>query len=330
MKKHQLPPLNALRAFEATARHLSVKNAADELCVTPGAVSQLIKALELHLGVALFRRVNRGVFLTDAGRAYLPPVRNAFRQISDATRRIAVPEDTGILTVSATPFFASAWLVPRLKGFQDAHPDIDLQVVSSSALANFSRDGVDVAIRHGLGRYAGLSSQRVLTVEIVPVAAPALVKQLGMPAAPADLTRWPRVNDAERKAWALWFEAQGIEAAGAARGPSFDDSGLLLKAVLTGQGAALLPAAVVADDLAQGRLVQLSDVSWLEDFAYYLVHPEDSHDHPKVAAFRGWLLEAAQGASATGAAAGAGKRRASGPRKRASPTFEGLASSPSS
>lgn len=290
MTEHQLPPLNALRAFEATARHLSVKNAADELCVTPGAVSQLIKTLEVHLGVPLFRRVNRGIFLTDVGQAYLPPVRNAFRQISDATRRVAVPEDTGILTVSATPFFASAWLVPRLKGFQDAHPEIDLQVVSSTALADFSRDGVDVAIRHGLGRYPGLSSQRVLTVEIVPVAAPALVERLGMPETPADLARWPRVNDAERKAWALWFEAQGIEAARPARGPSFDDSGLLLKAVLAGQGAALLPAAVVADDLAGGRLVQLSEVSWLEDFAYYLVCPENNHDRPKVAAFRAWIL----------------------------------------
>ncbi|RRH89877.1 transcriptional regulator GcvA [Variovorax beijingensis] len=287
--EHQLPPLNALRAFEATARHLSVKNAADELCVTAGAVSQLIKSLELHLGIALFRRANRGIFLTDAGQAYLPPVRNAFRQISDATRRIAVPAETGILTVSATPFFASAWLVPRLKSFHDAHPDIDLQVVSSTALADFSRDGVDVAIRHGLGRYPGLSSQRVLTVEIIPVAAPALVRQLGMPASPSDLMRWPRVNDAERKAWQLWFQAQGIDDAKPARGPSFDDSGLLLKAVLAGQGAALLPAAVVADDLAEGRLVQLSDLGWLEDFAYYLVCPEGSRDRPKIAAFREWI-----------------------------------------
>ncbi|SDI47304.1 transcriptional regulator GcvA [Variovorax sp. OV700] len=288
--EHQLPPLNALRAFEATARHLSVKNAANELCVTAGAVSQLIKSLELHLGIPLFRRANRGIFLSDAGQAYLPPVRNAFRQISDATRRVAVPAETGILTVSATPFFASAWLVPRLKSFQDAHPDIDLQVLTSGALADFSRDGVDVAIRHGLGRYPGLSSQRVLAVEIVPVAAPTLVDRLGMPAAPAELRRWPRVNDAERKAWQLWFQAQGIEDAGPARGPSFDDSSLLLKAVLTGQGAALLPSAVVADDIAESRLVRLSDVSWLEDFAYYLVYPETSRDRPKIAAFRDWIV----------------------------------------
>src|SRR4051812_42095441 len=122
MSADKLPPLNALRAFEATARHLSVKNAAEELCVTPGAVSQMLKVLELHLGVTLFRRVNRGVLLTDAGQAYLPPVRNAFRQIAEATTRITTSADSGVLTVSATPFFASAWLVPRLKAFQDAHP----------------------------------------------------------------------------------------------------------------------------------------------------------------------------------------------------------------
>ena len=158
----QLPPLNALRAFEATARHLSVKNAADELCVTPGAVSQMLKALELHLGVALFRRVNRGIFLTDAGQSYLPPVRNAFRQIAEASGRIAVSAETGILTVSVTPFFAAAWLVPRLKAFQDANPEIDLRVLTDKGLVDFSRDGVDVAVRHGLGRYPGLRSERLV------------------------------------------------------------------------------------------------------------------------------------------------------------------------
>ena len=301
MAAHRLPPLNALRAFEATARHLSVKNAAEELCVTPGAVSQMLKALELHLGVKLFHRVNRGIFLTDAGQGYLPPVRNAFRQIADASRRVAVAADTGTLTVSATPFFASAWLVPRLKQFQDAHPDIDLQVVTSNALVDFSQDGVDVAVRHGLGRYPGLCSDRVVAVEIVPVAAPMLVARLGVPARPAELTRWPHVHDAERKGWHLWFQAQGIDEIGPPRGPSFDDSGLLLKAVLTGQGAGLLPVAMVALDLAEGRLVKLADAGRLEAFAYYLVYPDIGRERPKVAAFRAWILEAAAAGDAADA-----------------------------
>jgi len=289
----RLPPLNALKAFEAVARRLSVKNAADELCVTPGAVSQMLKALEAHLGVTLFRRVNRGIFLTVAGQNYLPSVHNAFRQIAEATQRIATSADTGVLTVSATPFFAAAWLVPRLKEFQDANPEIDLQVMASNGLADFSRDGVDVAIRHGLGRYPGLRSARVVAVEVVPVAAPSLVAKLGAPASPADLTRWPHVHDAERKGWHLWFEAAGIDEIRNPRGSAFDDSGLLLRAVLAGQGAGLLPAAMVASELAEGRLVKLADVALLGAFAYYLVYPEASHERPKVAAFRAWILDAA-------------------------------------
>ena len=288
----RLPPLNALRAFEATARHLSVKNASNELCVTPGAVSQLVKSLELSLGVTLFKRLNRGLVLTEAGQSYLPAVRNAFRQIAEATGRVAAVADTGLLTVSATPFFASAWLVPRLKSFHDAHPDIDLQLRTSNVVVDFARDAVDLAIRHGLGRYPGLHSERVLTVEVVPVASEALVAQRGMPRAPTDLLGWPHVHDAERKGWQRWFQAQGIDDLASPRGPSFDDSSLLLKAVTTGQGAGLLPAAIVADDVAQGRLVKLAQDSWLEDFAYYLVYPTSNHDRPKIAAFRQWIISA--------------------------------------
>ncbi|WP_158816265.1 transcriptional regulator GcvA [Methylocapsa sp. S129] len=289
----RLPPLNALRAYEATARHLSVKNAAKELYVTPGAVSQMLKALEAHLGVALFRRVNRGIFLTEAGQNYLPPVRNAFRQIAEATRRVTVSADTGILTVSVTSGFAAGWLVPRLKDFQDAYPEIDLQVATGKGLADFSRDGVDVAVRHGLGRYPDLCSERVFAVELVPVAAPTLVARFGAPKTPAELTRWPLAHDAGRKDWQLWFQAQGIDEVGAPRGSAFDDSSLLLKAVLAGQGAGLLPAAMTALDLAEGRLVKLAEIVWPEAFAYYLVYPEASRERPKVAAFRTWILNAA-------------------------------------
>ena len=290
MTSHRLPPLNALRAFEATARHLSVKNVADELCVTPGAVSQMLKVLELHLGVALFKRVNRGIFLTDAGQDYLPAVRNAFRQIIDATRRVANSADTGTLTVSATPFFAAAWLVPRLKDFQDAHPEIDVQVQTETALVDFSRDGVDVAVRRGFGRYPGLSSERLFAIDLIPVAAPGLAARFATPRTPADLTRWPHVHDADRKDWHLWFQAQAIDDIGPPRGPSFGDLGLVLKAVLAGQGAGLVPAAMAALDLAEGRLVKLADVIRPSALAYYLVYPEESHELPKVAAFRTWIL----------------------------------------
>ncbi len=293
MIERKFPPLNALRAFESAARHLSVKLAAEELCVTPGAVSQMLRNLEDHLGVKLFERVNRGILLTQAGRDYLPPIRNAFRQIAEASKRVAVTADTGILTLSVTPFFASAWLVPRLKSFQKAHPEIDLQILTSGALVDFSRDGVDLAIRHGAGRYPGLRSYRVVSVEMVPVAAPLLVERLGMPELSNELTRWPQVHDADRKGWSLWFQAQGIDEVGVPRGPSFDDSGLLLSAVVAGQGVGLLPAAMVALDVAEGRLVMLAKPTHMETFAYYLVYPEAKHDNPKISALRDWVLGAA-------------------------------------
>jgi LysR family glycine cleavage system transcriptional activator len=292
MFRERLPPLNALRAFEATARHLSVKEAASELCVTPGAVSQMVKALEVRLGVILFNRLNRRLTLTEAGQCYLPTVRNAFRQIAEATGRLATRADSGLLSVSTTPFFASAWLVPRLASFQQTHPDIDLQISTSSTAIDFARSGIDVAIRHGLGRYAGLHSERVLTLEVVPVASPQLVERLGTPACSADLVRWPLVHDPERQAWHRWFSVQGISELGALRGPSFDDPTLLLKAVLAGQGAGLLPAALVVGEIDQNHLVKLAHAAWVEDLAYYLVYPAASHDRPKIAAFRRWITSA--------------------------------------
>ena len=149
----KVPPLNALKAFEAAARHLSVKLAAEELCVTPGAVSQMLKTLESHLGVRLFERVARGIYLTDAGRDYLPSIRNAFRQIAEASRRVAGNRQWRADN-SVTPFFASAWLVPRMKSFQDAYPDIDLQLVTSSALV--------------ASRAAALTSQFVTVLADIP------------------------------------------------------------------------------------------------------------------------------------------------------------------
>lgn len=293
MNVQHCPPLNALRAFEAAARHGSVKLAAEELCVTPGAVSQLLKTLEAYLGVQLFERASRGICLTEAGRSYHPAIRNAFRQIGEATRRVAVQADDGMLTVSATPFFASAWLIPRMQSFRDAHPDIDLQIVASSTPADFQRGGVDVAVRHGMGHYPGLRSDRVVTVAMIAVAAPQLVEQRGWPGGAADLAAWPLVHDAQRKGWALWFQTQGVAGPAAPRGRAFDDTGLLLRAVLSGQGVGWLPAAMVAAELDAGQLIRLAQATQMEAFAYYLVCPEENANRPRIAAFRQWMLDAA-------------------------------------
>lgn len=192
-----LPPLNALRAFEAAARHLSMKEAAAELSVTPGAVSQLVRGLEQRLGTQLFRRGNRSLVLTEAGQSYFAPIRHAFRQIGEATRRLSALPNAGVLTVSAPPAFAASWLVPRLGRFHTLHAAIEINIVTTRGLANFVSDGVDVAIRHGLGRYPGLHSDRIASIAMIPVCGPGFLTSLPRrPRQPADLLGLPLLHDA--------------------------------------------------------------------------------------------------------------------------------------
>lgn len=290
-----LPPLVALRAFEAAARHLSMKEAAAELAVTPGAVSQLVRGLEQRLGVTLFRRGNRSLVLTEAGQSYFAPIRHAFRQIGEATRQLQALPNAGVLTVSAPPAFAISWLVPRLGRFRALHPDIDLNVSTTRGLANFVADGVDVAIRHGLGRYPGLRCDRIATIAMVPVCGPRFLASLAdrAPRQPADLLQAALLQDANRQDWALWFQAQGVTDIGhtASSGISFDDQTLLIRAAESDQGIALVTETLARPELDQGRLVRVLDVAWPQEFAYWLVGPRATAEQPKVVAFREWLVK---------------------------------------
>ncbi len=288
-----LLPLNALRAFEAAARHLSMKEAAAELSVTPGAVSQLVRGLEARLGTQLFRRGNRSLVLTEAGQSYFAPIRHAFRQIGEATRRLRALPNAGVLTVSAPPAFAASWLVPRLGRFRAMRPDIELNIATTRGLANFATDGVDLAVRHGLGRYPGLRCDRVASVAMVPVCSTHFLASLPRrPRRPADLIDLPLLHDAERQDWALWFQAQGVSDAGhaAARGISVDDQMLLIRAAASHQGIALVTETLARPELEQGGVVRAVDVAWPQEFAYWLVCPRATADQPKIAAFRAWLL----------------------------------------
>jgi LysR family glycine cleavage system transcriptional activator len=289
----RVPNLNGLRAFEAAARLLSIKDAAAELHVSPSAVSQLIRGLELELGTALFHRGHRQLGPTAAGQTLLPPLRTAFRLMSEAAERVRREPEQGRLTVSTTAFFAETWLAPRLAGFTDRHPDLDVHVAADVALSNLAAGEADVAIRHGLGDYPGMQSDLLLAPAIVPVAAPSLVARQGLPATSADLVHWPKVHDGDRGAWALWFMKQGIEVSAPLRGPSFDDAGLLKAAALAGHGAALLPAPLVAPLIAAGDLVELGPAASLDQIAYYLVVPKAALSRPKVTAFRTWINEQA-------------------------------------
>jgi LysR family glycine cleavage system transcriptional activator len=288
-----LPPLNALRAFEAAARHLSMKEAAAELSVTPGAISQLVRGLEARVGTQLFRRGNRSLVLTEAGQSYFAPIRHAFRQIGEATRRLQALPNAGVLTVSAPPAFAASWLVPRLGRFRARHADIELNIATTRGLANFAADGVDVAIRHGLGRYPGLRCDRIAGIAMIPVCSPRFLASLSeRPLHPVDLLGAPLLHDAERQDWALWFQAQDVTdiSHAVSSGISFDDQTLLIRAAASHQGIALVTETLARPELEQGGLVRVLDVDWPQEFAYWLVGPRATADQPKIVAFRDWLI----------------------------------------
>jgi LysR family glycine cleavage system transcriptional activator len=287
----RLPPLNAVRAFEAAARHLSFTKAAEELHVTQAAISHQVKALEEYLGLKLFRRLNRALVLTEEGQTYLPPVKRIFDQLYDATRRLSENEARGRLTVSVLPSLAARWLVPRLGRFRQAHPDIDVRIAPATHLVDFAREDVDVGIRYGRGRYPGLRVDRLMSEDIMPVCSPALLTGPKPLQQPGDLKYYTLLHDEGHGDWRTWLLAAGVEDVDATRGTVFMDSSMLIEAAATGQGVALARGALAADDLASGRLVRPFDFNIPAEFAYYVVCPKATADQPKVVAFREWLLK---------------------------------------
>ena len=293
-----LPPLNSLRAFEAAARHLSFTKAAEELHVTPAAISHQVKALEEQLGVVLFRRLTRALRLTEAGQAALPVLRDGFDKLADAVDLLHRHEESGALTVSLDPSFAAKWLVPRLDRFRAAHPDLDLRLAATEKLADFQRDNVDLAIRFGGGSYPGLESKRLFSREMFPVCSPQLLNGPTPLENPDDLRHhtllhldWD-LEDATAPTWRMWLLAAGIHDIDFTRGPVFSITSLAIQAAIEGQGVALANSVLVADDLAAGRLVMPFDLTVCDplDFAYHVVVPKRTADLPKVAAFRDWIL----------------------------------------
>lgn len=286
-----LPNLNALRVFEAAARLLSFKEAAGYLYVTPGAVSQQIKALEEELGIKLFIRSKRGLNLTEAGRELFPVVREAFRNIGDATARLKESDRKGPLTVSVLPSFAAKWLVPRMGRFRREHPEVDLRISASLHLVDFLRDEVDVAIRYGPGIYPDLWSMHLLDEYLFPVCSPGLLEGRIPLKTPDDLRRHELLHDEDSQDWRVWLGALGITDINVARGAVFNDAAMVLQAAMEGQGIAVTRASLVREDLAAGRLVKPFDQDWQSENGYYLVCPKDYAQRPKVLAFRDWLLE---------------------------------------
>jgi LysR family glycine cleavage system transcriptional activator len=292
----RLPPLNALRSFEVAARHLSFTKAAAELNVTHSAVSHQIKALEEWLGIPLFRRINRGLVLTDSGQAYLKPVRESFQRLGEATHRLKAKGRSGPLTVSVMPSFAGKWLMPRLRRFRERHPDIDVRISATSQLTDFDREDVDIAVRYGRGVWANdLRVDLLMRETMFPVCSPKLLEGPIPLASASDLRHHTLLTDYDWRLdfWQLWLDAAGITDLVPQHALSFNYSNLMLQAAMDGLGVALSQNALAGDDLAAGRLVKPFDITLPTDYAYYVVTPALTAERPKIVAFRNWLLDEA-------------------------------------
>ncbi len=286
----RLPPLNALRAFEAGARHLSFTKAAQELHVTQAAVSHQVKLLEEDLGVSLFRRMTRKLALTEEGRALMRVAGEALDAIAAEAARLRDAPGGRTLSLSLIPTFGVKWLAQRLGRFWALHPEIDLRLHHSIHLVDFARDEVDAAVRWGGGAWPGVEAVYLMRAGLVPVCSPALCK--GPPAlnVPDDLRHHTLLHERDYVDWAQWLAVAGAREVEARRGPIIDDPSVLHQAAIDGQGVALESESIVRADLEARRLVKPFDVDLDRDNAYYLVAPPRHFDRPNVQAFRDFLL----------------------------------------
>ncbi|SMF74945.1 transcriptional regulator, LysR family [Tistlia consotensis] len=293
-ERRRLPSLTALRAFEAAARHRSLTRAAEELSVTPAAVSHQVKLLEQELGVTLLRRDGRGLAPSETALAALPLLGQAFEGLRGAVRLLRPEADDRILTISVVPSFASTWLLPRLESFQEAHPEIDVRIGTKWGLTDFLREEVDLAIRYGPGDYPGLFEERLFAEEFFPVCSPRLLGGPHPLHRPEELVHHRLLHVDSPPDWRMWLQAAGVEGIDASRGPRFYQTVFALQAAEQGQGVAIGTTALVQDLLAAGRLVKPFELSVPHTHGYYLVCPPGHLQRPKVAAFADWVRAAAR------------------------------------
>ncbi|MEJ0023093.1 MAG: transcriptional regulator GcvA [Alphaproteobacteria bacterium] len=296
-----LPPLQPLRVLEACARHASFSKAAEELGVTPGAITQQIRTIEAWVGVPLFKRTGRSVTLTEAMQAALPNLSEGFDRIAEAARSLRTPtRRQRIISLSVTPSFASKWLLPRLDRFKALQPDVDVWVAADMKLTDFSYADIDIAIRYGAGAYDGLVAEKLLAESVRPIASPELVRAFGPFTAPADLVRAPLLHyvdpegDPSYPDWTMWLKARGV-AKSPAIGARFNQSSMLIEQAVAGKGVALAKDAIAQEDLAAGRLVALLNDSTPLPYSYWVVWPRGRTLSPPVRAFIAWVKAEAAG-----------------------------------
>jgi len=277
-------PLNALRAFEASARHLSFTKAAIELSVTQSAVAHQVKALEQRLGLSLFRRLPRGLALTDEGQALLPDLRRSFDRIADLLEHFAGGRMREVLNVGAVGTFAVGWLMPRLGSFHAAHPFVDLRLSTNNNRVDIAAEGLDYAIRFGDGAWHGIESEKLLDAPFAPLCTPAVASRLH---APCDLTRETLLRSYRADEWPLWFATAGVIAP-AIKGPVFDSSWTMIEAAIMGLGVALAPPLMFQRQLMEGTIAQPFSLG-VETGSYWLTAMKSKQPTPAMRAFRDWL-----------------------------------------
>jgi LysR family glycine cleavage system transcriptional activator len=281
----RLPPLSALRPFEAAARLESFSRAAEELHLTHGAISRQVRALEDHVGAELFTRHGKRVTLTASGRAFAERVRAALHEIQVAAEAVGSRRRENRLTVSVLPSFASRWLMPRLIRFMEAHPEIEVSVMATTALANFTTDEVDIGIRFGRGPYPPLVCEPFLDDEWFPVASP----KLKTPKHPRDLLHMRLIRE-DRDYWDEWFVAAGVQLEKPlAGGPYFNDATYSIQAAVRNEGIALARRSIIGEDLERGTLKRLFRIAVQTNERYWFVSPREVNELPKVRAFRDWV-----------------------------------------
>lgn len=296
----RLPPLTALRAFEAAGRLLSFTRAADELNVTQAAVSHQIKTLEDQLGVALFKRVHRGLLLTDDGQALLQPMTRALDVMADAISTMNNRRRSDQINLSTLDSLAASWLLPRLLRFRMAHPSVDIRVSTSERLIDLATDGFDLGIRYGRGTWPRVDARRLMTEEMFPVCAPHLIDGVPPLRDPCDLAHFTLLHDDMTEDWTMWLEAAGVSDIDVTRGLAFTHSNLVTQAARDGAGVALGRSVLVQEDLNAGRLVRPFPLRLPAFHSYWIVTPKGVEPRSEVREFIDWLIAEAQSRHKTG------------------------------